>query len=198
MGQIRNGTGTAFVVDFNSCPSLTPYPSFTVTNVNLTGGPANVTSAVNITAVQDAGSTVLGGSFSLSVSGVAWTPQIPTNATNAQITTALLSLPEISDVKVTRDVAVATLTGLTVYVAVNLPVVNLPPLMVNSTLLTGPGLAVYVHTVLESQYTSSHSPRMRKYASKLLLFPVFFRAVLELDNGSSTDMFFNAIPGDWF
>ena len=104
---------------------------------------ANFSVAVNVTTVQDGGSLLLGGSYSLSFSGSVWTAQIPVNASNSQIATALLALPEISNVKVTKDSSPAY-SGLTVYVTVLVPVADMPPLMINGSLLTGAGVSTYV------------------------------------------------------
>ena len=134
--------GYSFNVSFSNCPSQTPYPNFTAVNVNLAAMGNSAT--ISVVTSQDAGSLLLGGSFSLSFSGFVWTAQIPTNATNAQIGAALLALPEVANVKVTREPAIPALTGLTLYVAVLLPVVNLPKLMVNGSQLKGTGLSTYV------------------------------------------------------
>ena len=122
---------------------------------------------ISVVTSQDAGSLLLGGSFSLSFSGFVWTAQIPTNATNAQIGAALLALPEVANVKVTREPtsAAVAMTVLTLYVVVLLPVVNLPPLMINGSQLTGTGLSTYVS---HSRSCRWNSPSTRSPASLAL------------------------------
>ena len=125
------------------CPSLTPYPAFNVSSVDLAA--TSNTTGVSITTAQDAGSALLGGSYALSFTGVAWTAQIPVNATTTQVAAALFALPEIVNVKVVRDTSPLPLTGLTLSVVVLLPVTNLPTMLINSTALTGPSVTAYVN-----------------------------------------------------
>ena len=137
-------SGTSFALDFTACPSMTPFPLFTVVNVNMTATAGAALPAGSIVLAQDPGSFLLAGSFSLSFSGSVWTGPMPANATNAQVETALRALPEVTNVRVTRDPAVTALTGLVLYVTVLLPVVDLPLLAINGSLLTGTGLTTYV------------------------------------------------------
>ena len=145
--------GNNYTISFPVCPSLTPFPTMNITNVNLTS--TTNSSSVTITTFQDPGSALLGGFFTLSFSGSVWTPLIATTATNGQVASALLTLPEIKSVKVTRDTNPIALTGLLLYVAVLLPVMDFPLLRINGTQLTGAGVNTYVPVVWSARATGS-------------------------------------------
>ncbi len=96
-----------------------------------------------LSSTQSPGSAVLTGTFTLSLDGEEWTQPIAATASESAIASALESLSALNDVRVFRDGDKYPLIAAGIRVEFVDPVIDVPTMRVNGTLLMGSNLTMY-------------------------------------------------------
>ena len=71
--RVQIPVGYSWTILYYNCPSSTPYPFLDPVNVNLVAASG---STLSLTSSYDNGDPLLGGTYTLSLDGVNWTPPI--------------------------------------------------------------------------------------------------------------------------